>query len=89
MTTRIVSLAMLLTSGLAFAEAPAGAPPGPPKPTQQLKDFAKWFAGTYPTCTAKWSASPMGPAHPAKGTATVDWELDGMWLKTHYQEQNL
>ncbi len=94
MKRAIVALfAVCSVASLALAETPAAKTPAvasvaaaPPAPSPELKQFGKWFVGNYPTCQANWNASPMGPAHAAKGTAKVEWALDGSWIMSHYTE---
>lgn len=96
----LIVFGMVLSGGTALAKgttagataattaAPAPAPAqaaGPPAPAPELKAMGSWFVGNW-TCESKWNESPMGPAHAAKGAATVTWGPGNFWIVSNYKE---
>ena len=55
------------------------------KPAPEMKQL-DYFTGTW-KCDGKALASPMGPEHPMKTTATGKTDLDGFWVIVRIEEK--
>src|ERR1044071_5239997 len=74
--------------GAAASKPAAGAPPamaGPPKPAPEMKQL-EYFNGNL-KCEGKMFATPMGPEHATKSTASGKTDLDGFWVHVRVEEK--
>ena len=73
MKSRLFGTLVILVAAAASAQS-----------ADKLKDLQP-FVGTW-TCSGMAFASPMGPEHPTRATATAKWSLNKKWLEVHYTE---
>ena len=89
MTAFLAAITFAAASPFASAEGAqekaAPASMTPPKPAAELEQL-KYFEGTW-NCTGKAFASPEGPEHANKGTATIKLDVDKFWYAVRYEEQ--
>jgi hypothetical protein len=73
MKSRLLGATVILIAAVASAQS-----------ADKLKDLQP-FVGTW-KCSGMAFASPMGPEHPTRATATAKWSLNNKWVEVHYTE---